>query len=104
MACQLYTENDISALYSLVYGEIMDRIQDPKLGKFDNKALEKFIKDIYKEFKDDPNGILYAQAVPDMLDIVKNDLEIKKYLLNEAKLNLTDVANFLLILKIVIMY
>ena len=41
MACQLYTENDISALYSLVYGEIMDRIQDPKLGKFDNKALEK---------------------------------------------------------------
>ena len=92
MACQLYTENDISALYSLVYGEIMDRIQDPKLGKFDNKALEKFIKDIYNEFKDDPNGILYAQAVPDMLDIVKNDLEIKKYLLNEAELNLNDVA------------
>jgi hypothetical protein len=80
MACQLYTENDISALYSLVYGEIMDRIQDPKLGKFDQKAFDKFIKEVYKEFEEDPNGILYAQAIPDMLNLVANDVEIKKYL------------------------
>ena len=80
MACQLYTENDISALYSLVYGEIMDRIQDPKLGKFDQKALDNFIKEVHKEFKDDPNGILYAQAIPDMLNLVANDVQIKKYL------------------------
>lgn len=80
MACQLYTENDISALYSIVYGEIMDRIQDPKLGKFDQKALDKFIKEIYKEFEEDPNAILYAQAIPDMLNLVANDVEIKKYL------------------------
>ena len=84
MACQLYTENDISALYTIVHGEIMDRIQDPKLGKFDNKTLDKFIKEIYEEFKDEPNGLLYAQAVPDILDLVKNDLEIKKYLVKES--------------------
>ena len=93
MACQLYTENDISALYSLVYGEIMDRIQDPKLGKFDNKALDKFIKEVYEEFKDEPNGLLYVQAIPDMLDIVKNDLEIKKYLRQEAGLSFDYVQD-----------
>jgi hypothetical protein len=92
MACKLYTENDISALYTIVHGEITDRINNPKLGKFDNKALEKFIKEIYEEFKDEPNGLLYVQSIPDMLDIVKNDLEIKKYLLNEAGLDLTAVA------------
>ena len=80
MACQLYSENDISALYTIVRGEIMDRIQDPKLGKFDQKALNKFIKEIHKEFEEDPNGILYAQAIPDMLMLVANDVEIKKYL------------------------
>ena len=92
MACKLYEENDLTALYTIVHGEIMDRINDPKLGKFDNKALDKFIKEIYEEFKDEPNGLLYVQAIPDMLDIVKNDLEIKKYLLNEAGLDLTSVA------------
>jgi len=84
MACQLYTENDLSALYSLIYGEIMDRIQDPKLGKFDNKALDKFINEVYEEFKDEPNGLLYVQAIPDVLDLVKNDLEVKKYLVKES--------------------
>jgi len=87
MACQLYTENDISALYTIVRGEILDRMNDPKLGKFDNKALDKFIREIYEEFKDEPNGLLYAQAVPDILDLVKNDLEIKKYLRQDAGLS-----------------
>ena len=93
MACQLYTENDISALYTIVRGEIMDRIQDPKLGKFDDKALNNFIKEVYEEFKDEPNGILYVQAIPDMLDIVKNDLEIKKYLRQEAGLSFDYVQD-----------
>lgn len=93
MACQLYTENDISALYTIVHGEIMDRINDPKLGKFDNKALDKFIKEIYEEYKDEPNGILYVQAIPDILDLVKNDLEIKKYLRQEAGLSFDYVQD-----------
>jgi len=93
MACQLYTENDISALYTIVRGEIMDRIQDPKLGKFDDKALNNFIKEVYEEFKDEPNGILYVQAIPDMLDIVKNDLEIKKYLRQDAGLSFDYVQD-----------
>jgi predicted kinase len=93
MACQLYTENDLSALYSLIYGEIMDRIQDPKLGKFDNKALDKFINEVYEEFKDEPNGLLYVQAIPDVLDIVKNDLEVKTYLRKEAGLSFDYVQD-----------
>jgi hypothetical protein len=93
MACQLYTENDISALYTIVHGEIMDRINDPKLGKFDNKALDKFIKEVYEEYKDEPNGLLYVQAIPDMLDIVKNDLEIKTYLRKDAGLSFDYVQD-----------
>jgi len=93
MACRLYTENDISALYTIVHGEIMDRINDPKLGKFDNKALDKFIKEIYEEYKDEPNGLLYAQAIPDILDLVKNDLEIKKYLRQDAGLSFDYVQD-----------
>ena len=31
MACLIYTENDLSILYSLIYGEIWNRIEDPKL-------------------------------------------------------------------------
>lgn len=93
MACQLYTENDISALYTIVHGEIMDRINDPNLGKFDNKALDKLIKEVYEEFKDEPNGLLYAQAIPDILDLVKNDLEIKKYLRQEAGLSFDYVQD-----------
>ena len=93
MACQLYTENDLSALYSLVYGEIMDRIKNPELGKFDNKALDKFINEVYEEFKDEPNGLLYVQAIPDMLDTVKNDLQIKTYLRKEAGLSFDYVQD-----------
>jgi hypothetical protein len=81
MACQLYTENDLSALYSVVRGEIMDKINDPSTGKFNQTAFKKLIRDIYKEFSDDPvNAELYAQAIPDILMIVANDVDIKRYL------------------------
>lgn len=81
MACQLYTENDLSALYSVVRGEILDKMNEPSAGKFDQKAFDKLIRDIYKELADDPiNAELYAQAIPDILMIVANDVDIKRYL------------------------
>lgn len=86
MACQLYTQDDLTALYSVVYGEILDRINDPSLGKFDQGAFDNLIKTIYEELKDNPdNAIIYAQAVPDIFNLVANDPEIKKYLVKEVK-------------------
>jgi hypothetical protein len=91
MACQLYAANDLSALYSIVYKEIKSRIEDPGLGKFDNKALDKFIKEMNDEFKDLPDGILYVQAIPDMVETVSADPEIARYLLKESKLDFNYV-------------
>lgn len=86
MACQLYTQDDLTALYSVVYGEILDRIKDPSLGKFDQKAFDSLVKKIYNELKDNPdNALIYAQAVPDIFNLVSNDPEIKKYLVKEVK-------------------
>ena len=95
MACQLYTEKDLSALYSVVRGEIMDKINDPSTGKFDQKAFDKLIRDIYKELSDNPtNAELYAQAIPDILMIVANDVTIKRYLRSpEVDLNFNYVQD-----------
>ena len=82
MACNLYEANDISALYSIVYGEINDRIEDPKMAPFSMKDLEKLIRDIYNEMKDEnpTNAELYAQAVPTIFNMVINEEEIETYL------------------------
>lgn len=88
MACQLYTQDDLTALYSVVYGEILDRINNPSLGKFDQSAFDNLIKTIYEELKDNPdNAIIYAQAVPDIFNLVANDPEIKRYLVKEVGFN-----------------
>ena len=84
MACQLYAENDLVALYSIVYGEIKDRMDNPDLAPFNNIEFNKFIKEVYKEFKDEPNGLLYAQAVPDILIEVAKDPEVRTYLKSKA--------------------
>ena len=85
MACQLYTQDDLKALYTVVYGEILDRIKDPSLGKFDQKAYDSLIKKIYNELKDNPdNALIYAQAVPDIFNLVANDPEINRYLVYDV--------------------
>jgi hypothetical protein len=86
MACQLYTQDDLTALYSVVYGEILDRINNPSLGQFDKGAFDNLIKTVYEELKDNPdNALLYAQAVPDIFNLVANEPEISKYLIREVK-------------------
>ena len=103
MACNLYEANDISALYSIVYGEINDRIEDSKLPPFSMKDLEKLIKEIYNEMKDEnpTNAELYAQAVPTIFNMVTNEEEIETYLdsidfdfnpLNKLKVRFNDLA------------
>ena len=59
------------------------------------KAFDKLIRDIYKEFSDDPvNAELYAQAIPDILMIVANDVTIKRYLISpEVDLNFNYVQD-----------
>lgn len=110
MACNLYEANDISALYSIVYGEINDRMEDPNLPPFSMKDLEKLVKDIYNEMKDEnpENAELYAQAVPTIFNMVTNEEEIETYLdsidfdfnpLNKLKVkfnNLENVREFVL--------
>lgn len=80
MACKLFETEDIKAVYSLVYGEIKSRINNSKLPKFDNNEFIKFTKNVYKELKDVPNGLLYVQALPDILIKVADDEQIRKYL------------------------
>jgi len=80
MACKLFETEDIKAVYGLVYGEIKSRINNPKLPKFDNAEFIKFTKNVYKELKDVPNGLLYVQALPDILIKVADDEQIRKYL------------------------
>ena len=80
MACKLFETEDIKAVYGLVYGEIKTRINNPKLPKFDNAEFIKFTKNVYKELKDVPNGLLYVQALPDILIKVADDEQIRKYL------------------------
>lgn len=88
MACNLYTQDDLTALYSVVYGDILDRIKDPSLGKFDKKAYDELIKKVYKELEEDPdNALLYAQAVPDIFNLVANDPEINRYLVYDVDFN-----------------
>lgn len=82
MACNLYQEKDISALYTIVYGEINDRMTDPKMSPFTMKDLKALIKDVHSEMLDEnpTNAELYAQAIPTIFNMVSNEQEIEQYL------------------------
>ena len=90
MACALNSDQ-IKDLYTILYGEINDRIQDKELPKFDIKS---FIKSFYNELMDpsDPmeeeKALLYLQAIPDIFMLVTGDSEIQDYILdNDIQLN-----------------
>ena len=79
MACAL-NKDQVVDLYEVIYGEIFDRISDKKLPAFDVKTL---IKEVYEAVESPENpgkGLLYAQAVPDILTLVSMDDDVKKYL------------------------
>ena len=90
MACALNSDQ-IKDLYTILYGEINDRIQDKELPKFDIKL---FIKSFYNELMDpsDPmeeeKALLYLQAIPDIFMLITGDSEIQDYILdNDIQLN-----------------
>ena len=95
MACALNKEQIID-LYEVIYGEIFDRISDKKLPVFN---IETLIKEVYEAVESPENpgkGLLYAQAVPDILTLVSMDDDVKKYLkgLRDKKLfSLDDLAD-----------
>ena len=80
MACSLNKEQVLD-VYEILYGEIIDRINDTRIPKFD---LDQTIKDIYNSVKeatqDEVKALYYAQAVPDIFNLVNLDSQINKYL------------------------
>ena len=82
MACSLNKEQVLD-VYEILYGEIIDRINDSRLPKFD---LDQTIKDIYNSVKeatqDEVKALYYAQAVPDIFNLVKMDEEVNDYLVD----------------------
>jgi len=95
MACAL-NKDQVVDLYEVIYGEIYDRINDKKLPVFN---IENLIKEVYEAVESPENpgkGLLYAQAVPDILTLVSMDDDVKKYLkgLRDKKLfSLDDLAD-----------
>jgi hypothetical protein len=83
MACSL-NKKQVGDVYKILYGEIIDRIKpNNKLPKFD---LDQTIKDIYNAVKeateDEVKALYYAQAVPDIFNLVNLDEEVNDYLVD----------------------
>ena len=93
MACKLNKEQVLD-VYEILYGEIIDRINDSRLPSFN---LDQTIRDIYNAVKEedvedaevvdtetDPEvkALYYAQAIPDIFDLVKQDEEVNDYLVD----------------------
>ena len=82
MACKL-NKPQVLDVYEILYGEIIDRINDSRLPEF---ILEDTIKEVYNSVlegaEDEVKALYYAQAVPDIFDLVKQDEEINDYLVD----------------------
>jgi len=90
MACALNVDQ-IKDLYGVLYGEIIDRINDKKLPKFD---INQFAKELYDELMDpaapteEEKALLYIQAVPDIFLLVAGDAQVQDYIIdNDISLN-----------------
>ena len=85
MACSLNKKQALD-VYEILYGEIIDRIKDARLSRFD---LDQTIKDIYNsvkeanpEDKENKKALYYAQAAPEIFNLVTLDEEVSDYLLD----------------------
>jgi hypothetical protein len=92
MACALNVDQ-IKDLYGVLYGEIIDRINDKKLPKFD---INKFAKELYDELMDpaapteEEKALLYIQAVPDIFLLVAGDAQVQDYIIDN-NISLNDI-------------
>ena len=83
MACNL-NEDQVFDLYEVLYGEVIDRIKDKRLPKFD---INETIKETYKVVKeanpdDQVKALYYAQAIPDVFQMVMQKQKINDYIVN----------------------
>jgi len=82
MACELNREQVLD-LFEVIYGEIIDRINDSNLPTIDVDKLIKETYDVVKQGSDDQvKAMLYAQAIPDVFYLVTQDGEINDYLVD----------------------
>ncbi len=84
MACKLNKEQVLD-VYEILYGEIIDRINDSRLPSFN---LDQTIRDIYNAVNEedvedaDVKALYYAQATPEIFNLVTLDEEVSNYLLD----------------------
>jgi len=82
MACSL-NRDQVLDLYEVIYGEIVDRIKDSSLPPIDVNQLIKETYSVVKEGSGDQvKALLYAQAIPDVFQLVTQDEEINDYLVD----------------------
>jgi hypothetical protein len=82
MACSLNREQVLD-LYEVLYGEVIDRIKDSNLPPINIKQLIKETYDVVKEGSGDQvKALLYAQAIPDVFQMVVQDEEVNDYLVD----------------------
>lgn len=82
MACSL-NKQQILDLYEVIYGSINDRMNDPKLPAIN---VIEMVQDTYRVVKeateDQVKALFYAQALPDIFQLVTQDSEINDYLVD----------------------
>ena len=82
MACSLNKEQVLD-LYEVIYGEILDRINDSSLPPMDVTQLIKETYNVIKEVSGDQvKALLYAQAIPDVFHLVTQDDKVNDYLVD----------------------
>jgi hypothetical protein len=82
MACKL-NRAQVLDLFEVIYGEIIDRINDSNLPTIDVSKLIKETFDVVKQGSDDQvKAMLYAQAIPDVFYLVTQDEEVNDYLVD----------------------
>jgi hypothetical protein len=82
MACSL-NRDQVLDLYEVIYGEIIDRINDSKLPPIDVNQLVKETYDVVKAGSGDQvKSLFYAQAIPDIFHLVTQDDEVNDYLVD----------------------
>ena len=91
MACSLNREQVLD-LYEVIYGEIIDRINDSKLPSIDISQLIKETYEVVKQgYGDQVKAMFYAQAIPDVFHLVTQDDEVNGYLV-DSNFDFTGLA------------
>jgi hypothetical protein len=80
------SEEQVGDVYIYIRREIMDRIKDSRLSKFDLDEIIKFVYQGVKEANPDDKrntkALYYAQAIPDIFNLVNLDEEVSDYLVD----------------------